>query len=78
MLEDIAVLTGGQVISEEKGMKLEEFSDYMLGSARKVTVDNNKTIIVEGRGDKAKIEDRVRDHRSPGQYCRSRLSKDRT
>ena len=60
MLEDIAVLVGGQVISEEKGMKLEEFSDYMLGSARKVTVDNHKTIIVEGRGDKAKIDERVR------------------
>jgi chaperonin GroEL len=60
MLEDIAVLTGGQLISEEKGMKLEEFEDYMLGSARKVTVDNNKTIIVEGRGDKAKINERIR------------------
>ncbi len=60
MLEDIAVLTGGQLISEEKGMKLEEFEDYMLGSARKVTVDNNKTIIVEGRGDKAKINERVK------------------
>ena len=60
MLEDIAVLTGGQVISEDKGMKLEEFKDYMLGSARKVTVDNNKTIIVEGRGDKAKIDERVK------------------
>jgi chaperonin GroEL len=60
MLEDIAVLTGGQVISEEKGMKLEEFSDYMLGNARKVTVDNHKTIIVEGRGDKADIDERVR------------------
>ena len=60
MLEDIAVLTGGQVISEEKGMKLEEFDDYMLGSARKVTVDNHKTIIVEGRGDKVKIDERIR------------------
>lgn len=60
MLEDIAVLAGGQLISEEKGMKLEEFEDYMLGSARKVTVDNNKTIIVEGRGDKAKINERIR------------------
>jgi chaperonin GroEL len=60
MLEDIAVLTGGEVISEEKGMKLEEFKDYMLGSARKVTVDNNKTIIVEGRGKKAEISERVR------------------
>ena len=60
MLEDIAVLTGGQVISEEKGMKLEEFNDYMLGSARKVTVDNHKTIIVKGRGDKVKIDERIR------------------
>jgi chaperonin GroEL len=60
MLEDIAVLTGGQVISEEKGLKLEEFDYHMLGSARKVTVDNHKTIIVEGRGDKAKINERVR------------------
>ena len=60
MLEDIAVLTGGQVISEEKGLKLEEFDHHMLGSARKVTVDNHKTIIVEGRGDKAKINERVR------------------
>jgi chaperonin GroEL len=60
MLEDIAVLTGGQVISEEKGLKLEEFDYHMLGSARKVTVDNHKTIIVEGRGDKTKINERVR------------------
>ena len=60
MLEDIAVLTGGQVISEEKGLKLEEFDYHMLGSARKVTVDNHKTIIVEGRGDKAKINERVK------------------
>jgi len=60
MLEDIAVLTGGQVISEDKGMKLEEFDDYMLGSARKITVDNHKTIIVEGKGEKAQIKDRVK------------------
>ena len=60
MLEDIAVLTGGQVISEEKGLKLDEFDYHMLGSARKVTVDNHKTIIVEGRGDKTKINERVR------------------
>ena len=52
MLEDIAVLTGGQVISEEKGLKLEELDYHMLGSARKVTVDNHKTTIVGGRGDK--------------------------
>jgi chaperonin GroEL len=60
MLEDIAVLTGGQVISEEKGLKLEELDYHMLGSTRKVTVDNHKTIIVEGRGDKTKINERVK------------------
>jgi len=60
MLEDIAALTGGQVISEEKGMKLEEFSDYMLGSARKITIDNQKTTLVEGKGERARIDERVR------------------
>ena len=60
MLEDIAVLTGGQVISEEKGLKLEELDYHMLGNTRKVTVDNHKTIIVEGRGDKTKINERAR------------------
>ena len=60
MLEDIAVLTGGQVISEEKGLKLEELDYHMLGNTRKVTVDNHKTIIVEGRGDKTKINERVK------------------
>jgi chaperonin GroEL len=60
MLEDIAVLTGGQVFSVEKGLKLEELDYHMLGSTRKVTVDNHKTIIVEGRGDKTKINERVK------------------
>jgi chaperonin GroEL len=60
MLEDIAVLTGGMVISEDKGMKLEEFSENMLGKARKVNVDKNKTTIIEGRGDRAAIEARMK------------------
>ncbi len=60
MLEDIAVLTGGQLISEEKGLKLEELDYHMLGNTRKVTVDNHKTIIVEGKGDKTKINERVK------------------
>jgi len=60
MLEDIAVLTGGQVVSEEKGFKLEHITDDMLGSARRITVDNEKTIIVEGKGDKSKIEQRMK------------------
>ena len=58
MLEDIAILTGGQVVSEDKGLKLEDVNDAMLGSARKVTVDNEKTTIVEGRGEKAAIQKR--------------------
>ncbi|RME55190.1 chaperonin GroEL [Candidatus Woesearchaeota archaeon] len=58
ILEDIAVLTGGKVVSEEKGMKLPEFEDSWLGSARKVKVDNEKTIIVEGKGVKDEIDAR--------------------
>ena len=58
MLQDIAALTGGQVVSEDKGMKLENFSMDYLGTARKVTVDNETTMIVEGKGDKKDIEKR--------------------
>ncbi len=58
MLEDIAVLTGAKVVSEEKGMKLENFSEEWIGSARRVKVDNEKTIIVEGKGNKKDIEAR--------------------
>lgn len=58
MLEDIAVLTGAQVVSEDKGMKLEDFDEEWLGSARKIKVDNEKTIIVEGKGKKKDIEAR--------------------
>ncbi len=60
MLEDIAVLTGGMVISEDKGMKVEEFSENMLGTARKVNVDKNKTTIIEGKGQKSEIEKRMK------------------
>ena len=58
MLEDIALLTGAQVVSEEKGLKLENFDPSWLGSARKVRVDSDKTTIVEGHGNKEKIEER--------------------
>ncbi|MBI2146107.1 chaperonin GroEL [Candidatus Woesearchaeota archaeon] len=58
MLEDIAVLTGGSVISEDKGMKLDKFDPSWLGTARKVKVDSEKTILVEGKGSKATIEKR--------------------
>jgi len=59
MLEDIAVLTGGQVISEELGLKLENAEMRMLGRARKVIADKDNTTVVEGKGNKADIEGRV-------------------
>ena len=59
MLEDIAVLTGGTVITEEKGMKLEDAKMDMLGTAEKVTVDKDNTTIVKGHGNKKAIEARV-------------------
>ncbi len=59
MLEDIAVLTGGVVISEEKGLKLEQATIEMLGSADKVTITKDNTTIVNGAGDKENIQERV-------------------
>jgi chaperonin GroEL len=59
MLEDIAILTGGTVISEEKGLKLEHATLDMLGTAEKVTVDKEDTTIVNGAGDKDQIKARV-------------------
>ena len=59
MLEDIAILTGGTVITEEKGMKLEDAKMDMLGSADKITVNKDNTTIVKGNGDKAAIESRI-------------------
>ena len=64
MLEDIAILTGGTVISEEKGYKLEDADLSMLGTAQKITVDKDNTTIVSGAGDKAAIEGRVNQIRS--------------
>lgn len=58
MLEDIAILTGGKVVSEDKGMKLEKFEEAWLGTAGKIKVDNEKTIIIEGKGGKKQIEAR--------------------
>ena len=59
MLEDIAILTGGVVISEEKGYKLEDTTLEMLGEAEKVTIDKENTTIVSGKGDKENIDARV-------------------
>ncbi|HRS41585.1 MAG TPA: chaperonin GroEL, partial [Dysgonamonadaceae bacterium] len=59
MLEDIAILTGGTVISDEKGLMLENATIDMLGSAEKITIDKDTTTIVNGEGDKAAIESRI-------------------
>ena len=59
MLQDIAILTGGQVISEEVGLKLENTDLTMLGRARKIVVTKDETTIVEGSGDQAQIAGRV-------------------
>jgi chaperonin GroEL len=59
MLEDIAILTGGIVISEEKGIKLEQATLEMLGTADKVTVNKDNTVIVNGAGEKEAIANRV-------------------
>lgn len=63
MLEDIAVLTGGQVITEDLGLKLENTSLDMLGRAAKVNVTKEETTIVEGYGDKDKIQGRIKQIR---------------
>jgi chaperonin GroEL len=59
MLQDIAVLTGGQLISEDLGMKLENVTMDMLGTAKKVTITKDETTVIDGSGEKAEIEARV-------------------
>lgn len=64
MLEDIAILTGGQMISEELGIKLESITFKDLGSAKRVVIDKDNTTIVDGAGDKKDIEARVKQIRA--------------
>ncbi|NNK15996.1 MAG: chaperonin GroEL [Sulfitobacter sp.] len=59
MLQDLAILTGGQVISEDLGMKLESVTMDMLGSAKKVSITKDETTVVDGAGEKGEIEARV-------------------
>ncbi|WP_436702244.1 chaperonin GroEL [Nocardioides sp. BYT-33-1] len=78
MLQDIAILTGGQVISEEVGLKLETAGLELLGQARKVVITKDETTIVEGAGDQAQIEGRVNQIRaeiesSDSDYDREKL-----
>src|SRR5579872_5568531 len=60
MLEDIAILTGGNAISEEIGIKLENVTLGDLGQAKKITIDKDNTTIIEGAGKSADIEGRVK------------------
>ena len=64
MLEDIAILTGGQVVSEELGIKLESISLKDLGNAKRVVIDKDNTTIVDGAGDRKDIEGRVKQIRT--------------
>jgi len=59
MLQDLAILTGGQVISEDLGMKLESVTIDMLGSAKRITITKDETTVIDGNGEKAEIEARV-------------------
>ncbi|MEM6760937.1 MAG: chaperonin GroEL, partial [Pseudomonadota bacterium] len=59
MLQDIAILTGGQVISEDLGMKLESVTMDMLGTAKRVQITKDETTVIDGNGEKAEIEARV-------------------
>jgi chaperonin GroEL len=64
MLEDIAILTGGQVLSEELGLKLENITLKDLGTAKKVSIDKDNTTIVEGGGNRSALEGRVKQIRA--------------
>jgi chaperonin GroEL len=78
MLEDIAILTGGKVIAEEAGMKLENAKLQDLGRAKKVVIDKDNTTIVSGAGKKSEIEGRIRQikaqvEEASGEYDREKL-----
>ncbi|MBQ7209338.1 MAG: chaperonin GroEL [Paludibacteraceae bacterium] len=77
MLEDIAVLTGGTVISEEKGIKLDQATLDMLGTAEKVTVDKDNTTIVNGAGEKEAIHARVAQIKAQIQNTKSTYDKEK-
>lgn len=77
MLEDIAILTGGVVISEEKGMNLASATIDMLGTAEKISVNKESTTIVNGAGDKDKIADRVTQIRTQIDSTKSTYDKEK-
>ena len=77
MLEDIAILTGGVVISEEKGLKLEQATIEMLGSADKVTISKDNTTIVSGHGESQAIRDRISQIKNEIQNTTSSYDKEK-
>jgi len=77
MLEDIAVLTGGKLIAEELGLKLEQVTLKDLGHAKRVTVDKDDTTLVEGAGKKSAIEARVKAIRAQIEECTSDYDKEK-
>jgi len=77
LLEDIAILTGGVVISEEKGLKLEQATIEMLGTAEKVSVNKDNTTIVNGAGDKQEISDRIAQIKNELANCTSTYDKEK-
>jgi chaperonin GroEL len=77
MLEDIAVLTNGQMISEDLGIKLENVTIDMLGSAKRVTIDKDTTLIVDGGGDPAGIKARIESIRQQIENSNSEYDKEK-
>jgi len=77
MLEDIAILTGGVVISEEKGMKLEKITLEELGKAKKIKVNKDSTIIVDGFGEEDKIDKRISKIKTEIANCNSDYDKEK-
>ena len=77
MMEDMAILTGGQVISEDIGIKLENVSIDMLGTAKKVRITKDETTIVDGAGDKKQIEQRCKQIRTQADESTSDYDKEK-
>ena len=77
MLEDIAILTGGQVISEEVGFKLDQTTIEMLGQAKRITIDKDNTTIIDGNGKEEAIQGRVKMLRAQAEESSSDYDKEK-
>ena len=77
MLEDIAVLTGGQVVSEDLGIKLENLAVSDLGNAKRINIDKDNTTLVDGAGSRAAIEGRVKQIRAQIEETTSDYDRDK-